>query len=93
MNSEKEHVIPYVVNNKEKFKIFNLKNKENFSKFRVTLDWPDDLILLKKIVNDVKSRPILMDDILSVFRKNPEYQKINSVHPRHEGYKKSLLED
>ena len=93
LNSEKEHVIPYVVNNKEKFKIFNLKNKENFSKFRVTLDWPDDLILLKKIVNDVKSRPILMDDILSVFRKNPEYQKINSVHPRHEGYKKSLLED
>ena len=47
----------------------------------------------KKIVNDVKSRPILMDDILSVFRKNPEYQKINSAHPRHEGYKKSLLED
>mgnify|MGYP001159431975 FL=1 len=93
LNSEKEHVIPYVINNKEKFKILNLKNKENFSKFRVTLDWPDDLILLKKIVNDVKSRPILMDDIVSTFKKNPEYQKINSTHPRHEGYTKSLLED
>ena len=67
MNSEKEHVIPYVINNKEKFKILNLKNKENFSKFRVTLDWPDDLILLKttlgekdskfvEIINDVYNR-------------------------------------
>ena len=41
--SEKEHVIPYIINNSNKFKIFKMKNEKNFSKYRITIDWKEDL--------------------------------------------------
>ncbi len=47
------------------------------SHVRWTLDMNEDLILIRKIVSKMKKRPILMNDLLNLFAKEPELICIN----------------
>lgn len=62
---EREHVTPYIYNNPKSFKILNIENKKNLSHLRWTLDTEEDLILIKKIINNIQTRPIILNDILN----------------------------
>ena len=73
--SEREHVTPYFYNNPKKFKIFSIKNPENLSHLRWTIDVIDDLILVQKIIKKIKKSPILMNDIINLYKKEPELFK------------------
>ena len=78
--SKNLHDLPRVsfdVNFKSKFKIKNVENVENMSHLRWTLDMNEDLILIRKIVSKMKKRPILMNDVLDLFSKEPELISIN----------------
>jgi len=91
--SEREHVTPYFYNNPQKFKIGTLTYSKDLSNLRWSIDNENDLILVKKIVSKVKKNPILMNDILELFKKEPSLFEINSNHIIDEGYKKSLEDD
>ena len=82
LESEREHVIPYIINNSKKFKIYDMQNPKNFSNFRITIDWKDDLELVKEIVKHISDRPITMHQIITTLEKYPELIKINSKHFR-----------
>ena len=75
--SEREHVTPFLREKKSKFKIKNVENVENMSNLRWTLDMNEDLILIRKIVSKMKKRPILMNDVIDLFSKEPELISIN----------------
>ena len=45
-----EHVTPYIWRKKRRFKLFRFELEENLSKYRFTLDYKEDLILIKKII-------------------------------------------
>lgn len=91
--SEREHVTPYIYKNKKKFKIFNVANSENLSKYRWEVDRVNDLKLVRIIVSKIRKKPILMNDILDLFVREPELVKINQTDNPDEGYLKSLKED
>ena len=91
--SEREHVTPYFRNKKENFRIFNFTNKEDISHLRWTLDYDVDLKLIKAIISKINTRPIHMNDILELFRNEPNLKKINQNHEPNEGYMKSLKND
>ena len=91
--SEREHVTPYFHNNKEEFKISNIKFTENLSHLRWTVDRENDLKFVKKIISEIKSRPILMQDIIKLISKKPKILDINKNHIPNEGYLKSLNQD
>lgn len=75
---QKEHVTPYIRQIK-KFKKFNMLNKTNQKKIRLTLDWKEDLILLKKIFNYFKPNIYLgLNEINYIIKYFPEWLKINS---------------
>jgi spore coat polysaccharide biosynthesis protein SpsF len=95
LQSEREHVTPYIRNNSEIFKITHLKNKKGLSNFRWTLDEPRDLEFIKKVYRELygSSQYFGMRDILTLLKKKPYLQKINSKIKRNEGLKKSLLND
>lgn len=86
--SEKEHVIPYIINNSNKFKIFKMKNEKNFSKYRITIDWKEDLELVQQIIKQISSRPINMEHIITTFKNHPELIKINSKYFKNIDYLK-----
>ena len=91
--SEKEHVTPYIINKKNKFRLGNLKNEVNVGHLRLTLDRIEDYELIKKIVQTIEKRPIFMKDVLKLFSDKPELIKINAHIPANEGMLKSLKRD
>jgi len=91
--SEKEHVIPYMEKNENNFNTIFIKSDKDHSKFRITLDWPDDLELLRIIVSRINERPILIENVVKLLDNNLNLLKINDGHNRDEGYLKSLKND
>lgn len=91
--SEREHVTPYLRKNYKKFKIKNFANKKDLSEYRLTVDYKEDLKLIKKIIKNIDKRPILIKDIIQFLQNKPELIKINTKFEPNEGYAKSLEED
>ena len=84
---EREYVTPYIYNNSEKFKIYNLTNSKNLSHISFTINRNNDLKLVRKIISKIDKHPILMKDILKLLDKEPELLEINKNHP----FKRSQL--
>ena len=74
---DKEHVTTYLRKRTKTFKIVNFEANENLAlKYRLTLDYKEDLIVIKKILN-TKSIFITYKSIKNIFKKKPEIAKIN----------------
>jgi len=91
--SEREHVVLYMQNTKNKFKIHSLINAENLTHINCTVDNKEDYQLVKKIVDEIKERPILMKYIVKLFKEKPELININKNSDPYEGHKKSFKQD
>jgi spore coat polysaccharide biosynthesis protein SpsF len=90
--SEREHVTPYLYTS-DFFKIGVFKNYKDLSHLRWTIDYKQDLDLICEIVNKITTRPILMNNILDLFLKNPNLKKLNEDVLANELCLKSLKED
>ena len=91
--SEREHVTSYMKKKKMTFKNFNLKNDSKMPIYRLTVDRKEDLEFLRIISSKISKQPILLKDILDLFRKEPNILKLyNNIDPV-EGYNKSLNDD
>jgi spore coat polysaccharide biosynthesis protein SpsF (cytidylyltransferase family) len=91
--SEREHVTPYFRNQKQNFKIKNFENTIDNSHLRWTVDFPEDLQLVKTLISKIDSRPIHLEDILHLIKSEPELIEINNDHEPNEGLKRSLEKD
>lgn len=92
--SEREHVTPFIKKNNQMFKLYNLENHKKIPIYRLTIDRKEDLEFLRKIAQNIKKEPILMNDVYELFTTKPEIlevynDKMNVV----EGYNKSLKDD
>tara|TARA_B100001765_G_C19485574_1_gene331099 strand:+ start:43 stop:813 length:771 start_codon:yes stop_codon:yes gene_type:complete len=92
--SEREHVTPYILKNQNDFRIYNYKNKQNLSNLRWCVDEEDDLIMIRKIFQEMRPNQFFStDDALKIILKRPDISKINSGIMTNEGYEKSLKND
>ena len=92
LQSEREHVTPYMKNPKNMFKRKFIPFKKNYSNFRFSIDYIEDLMLIQNLMNKLNEN-FSIDDVLEILNKNPELVKINNMHKRNEGYAKSLKND
>jgi len=67
--TEREHVTPFMYNSK-KFNVYSIKNSENLSNLRWTVDRENDLKFIKKIISKIENRPILLENILKLIKEN-----------------------
>lgn len=76
---EREHVTPYIIENKETFKLHSVTNNNNHSNLRWTLDTKEDFEFIRTIYQ--KLHPIrhlfLCEDILLLLASEPEIININ----------------
>jgi spore coat polysaccharide biosynthesis protein SpsF len=97
LESEREHVTPYIWKNSEKFKIRNFSQKKDQSDYRWTVDRKEDLEVIRTIYSLLGERGLNHEfswkDVLEIFENHPELRDINKGIDRLEGYKKSLKED
>ena len=78
LTSEREHVTPYFYKNNEIFKQTSIENSEDLSRFNCTVNTKYDLELIQKIYSNIKKRPILLSDVIKLFKANPALIKINT---------------
>jgi spore coat polysaccharide biosynthesis protein SpsF len=90
--SEREHVTPFIRNPENKFILNNIQQKENISHLRYTVDRIEDLKLVKEIVKNISTRPILIQDVIKLYKNKPEIFEINKKI-KHDGYFSSLKND
>lgn len=98
LQSEREHVTPYIRNHSELFRLQNFESPIGyFGNYRWTVDEPEDYELVSRIyehfTQDDKNEYFGYRDILRYMEENPEIMKINEKYQRNEGYQKSLKED
>lgn len=93
LQSEREHVTPYIFKRPELFQLGSVKQEEDLSALRWTVDTPPDLEFVRTIYNLFKDVEFGMADILKLVKEHPEVLEINSGQQRNEGYEKSLQED
>lgn len=84
---EKEHVTPFIKSHKS-FKKINMKSSRNLSKLRLTLDYEEDLKLLKKIFKYFKYNIFTSyNRIIDYQSSNKKIFEINNKYLRDEGSK------
>lgn len=93
--SEREHVTSYIKKHPEKFKLVSMKNKENLSGKRWTLDRREDFEFIRLVLEYLypKNPNFHMEDVLGFLQENPHLEDINKGFIRNEGYVKSLKYD
>jgi spore coat polysaccharide biosynthesis protein SpsF len=72
----------FITKNEQNFKILNIKNEQNLSRIRLTLDYQEDYAFIKKIYENFTNKPSIpyITDILELLQKQPELLLINSMH-------------
>ena len=68
-------------------------NSENLSNFRWAVDRIEDLRLVREIVARMPKSPILIKDILELFKNEPGLIEINRQVDRNDGNTRSEKED
>lgn len=92
MPSEREHVTPFIREPRNGFSLINVTNTEDYSHLRYTVDRNEDLQVVREIVKNITSRPILTLDIIELYKNRPEIFEINK-NVKHDGYLSSLKKD
>ncbi len=83
--AQREHVTPWIINNK-KIKKINISNSQDLSHLRWTVDYPEDLELIKKIINKFNSNiNFSWLEVLNLQKIDNEIFKINKKYKRNIG--------
>lgn len=95
LRSEREHVTPYFWKNPDKFKVYSLEMDTNLSHMRLTLDYEDDLIFIRKVFQNLyrTNKYFGLANVLQLLEENRNLLQIMPKSKRYEGYNKSLMED
>ncbi|NJN96690.1 MAG: NTP transferase domain-containing protein [Anaerolineales bacterium] len=93
LNSEREHVTPYIWKNPTKFRLGNVVGERDLSALRWTIDEPQDLAFVRAVYEHLGSDSFGMAAILNLLETHPHLSETNAAFERNEGYQKSLRED
>lgn len=89
--SEREHVMPYVWKNPDRFVLRGFTMQPDLSHWRWTVDKPADLELVRRIFAHFADQPLVGHQaVIAWLKDNPELLAINAGTIRHEGYFKTL---
>lgn len=89
--AEREHVTLWMRSPRSGLTRHNVRALADLSHLRLTVDYPDDLDVVRRVVSacEVNGRPPDLFDILRVLSRNPEI-RLGNPHVRNEGSAKSL---
>ena len=97
LQSEREHVTPYIRNNSTYcggtlFKSGNFEEGFDYGDLRMTVDEPQDFIVIQNLINSLGTRRDWQDYAVYM-NTHPEISNINSSIIRNEGLLKSIQND
>lgn len=95
LKSEREHVTQYLHNHSNRYKMESLDKVRDDSKYRITVDEPEDFIVVENIIQHFSKNSIELkfENIKKYLDDNPEIFSLNSSIIRNEGLIDSLNND
>jgi len=77
---DREHVTSFIKMRPQQFRLYNILYKADMSRYRWTVDTPEDLELITKIYDALyyKNPLFSLNDILDLMACNPEWEAINA---------------
>ena len=77
--SYREHVTLYIVKHYQQYNCLNIKNNNDYSSYRLTVDTIEDYRLIKLMYNSLYLRNpnFLLEDCIDILKANPDWIKIN----------------
>jgi spore coat polysaccharide biosynthesis protein SpsF len=91
--SEREHVTPYIWKHPESFRLGSVVNESQLTRFRVTVDEPEDLEVIRHLYRHFGEVNFSLGDLVEFLRDHPEVTRLNARFRPNEGYEKSVRED
>lgn len=92
--SEREHVMPYIWKNPDRFVLRGFRMNPDLSHWRWTVDKPADLELMRRIFERFANEPLVgHQTVIAWLNDNLDLLAINAGTMRHEGYFKILSEE
>lgn len=77
--AEREHVTPFLYAHPERFRIVSHEGSEDLSGYRLTLDTPEDFVLLERIFSATPDPDaIRLDEVVALLRAHPDWRLINA---------------
>jgi len=91
LQSDREHVTPYIWRNPQDFRIASVRHSSDLSSLRWTIDYEPDLLFAREIYARLyRGQVFLMPEILALLASEPCLADINSGFERNVGYLASL---
>lgn len=77
---EREHVTLHLYSHPERYRLGNVAHSEDLSRHRWTVDTPEDLELVRRIIEALSpTRPLYsMQDVLGILAQYPEWSTLNA---------------
>ena len=77
---EREHVTPFILRHKERFKQANFSQNSDDSSLRLTVDTPEDFELIKRILENLypRNRDYTLQDIMELLKEHPDWKQLNA---------------
>jgi spore coat polysaccharide biosynthesis protein SpsF len=84
---QREHVTPFLRRQPQRYRLGDFRHSPDLSALRWTVDNPEDFELVCQIYAALyPSRPnFVLDDIVELFKNNPDLARINARYRRNEG--------
>lgn len=84
---QREHVMPYFYEHPDRFRILHMTHEPDLGDLRWTVDTPEDLELLRRIVSYFPDRDdFSWQEVLDLVQQHPELGQINA-NTRHKDYR------
>ena len=79
---DKEHVTNFFWKNPNLFKVYTLRNKKNLSKYKYSIDYKNELFLIKSIIKNCEIKKIepSYKNIVKIIKSNKKLNKISKVN-------------
>lgn len=85
---QREHVTSFITEHPEIFSFFNVEGQSDLSRFRLTVDTPEDFAVVEHIFKALYKDVYIfgLDDIVAYLKNNPGIAAINSKLIRNQNY-------
>jgi spore coat polysaccharide biosynthesis protein SpsF len=87
----REHVVPFIVRQPQRFAAANWNYTEDLSKLRWTVDEPEDFAFVTKVYEHLypAKADFGMGDVLALLRRHPELAEMNNRFERNQGSRRN----
>jgi len=88
--AEREHVVPWIWNHKDKYYVKEERNKRDYSHYRWTVDYASDLAMVSDVVGYFGDKPFFMEELIHYWRLYPSKARTFRDVQRKQGIKESM---